>query len=706
MKKLLYLFLFCSRIAFSQNIISKEEASKIQPPKASESSKYQFLAKAKYYGDSVVLRWSANDAVLWQVANSIGYTIERYEYNKGNLINKQVLVQKLKPWSLDEWKAKCKRTDTTAAMAAQLLYGISKDPKNPQGSGNLDAVLNQRYDSENRFFMVNMLAAWHPFHSKGLALRFSDQGVQKNKTYLYKIYTPIPQTILKADTAFVVVNTNVKEPLENMIAIYDEPRDRNVKLKWSKLLGDTQFIGYYYERSDDNGITFKRINKKPFIKLANGETESDEFISFIDSLPKNYYKYIYRVAGINYFGEISKYSPNIEVIGKDLTPPTQVFDVRAENLNSNKVTISWKKTTIEPDMVGYVIGRSQSISGPFQPLQNQFLPINATSFTDQNAEAFGTNYYVVSAVDTAGNAAISLPAYVVMKDEAPPAMPTGLKGNIDSTGIVKITWEKNTEPDLLGYMVYTANAPDHVFTPLTTGFLADEFFADSTTLRTLTKYKYYRVVAFDKSRKASPYSEILKLKRPDKIPPVSPVFNNFTVADSSATIFWIRSSSDDVAQQILYRKEEGKDTDWQVITKLDENQSNFTDHSVLPKHWYSYSLVAIDDAQLPSEKSVPIRLRPYDSAFEKGVDNLKIDLTDSKTVKISWHFLSNPKARIIIYRKKDSETLVPFENLPSSQNYYIDKLTSAGKYQYVIKVNYNDGRKSTLKYTDVIQITF
>lgn len=697
MKKLLLLFLMGYQVAFSQTIITQEKAKKIKIPEAKKPSKYQFLAKAKYYGDSVVLRWSANDAVLWQLAKEKGVNIERFEVVDGELKNHIQIAKQLKPWSLAEWKKNCNREDTTAAVIAQLLYGINKDPNNASGTGSMDAIINQRYDMDNRFFMVNMMAAWNPFHAKGLALRFVDKTIKKNQRYVYQISSPMDPKIMMADTGYLLVKTSQIEPPEKMLPVETEIGDKMVKFKWSKLLSDINFTGYFYERSADNGKTFRRINKKPYLQLSNKEKDADDYITLVDSLPENYKKYIYRIVGINHFGDLSEYSTDILVMGVDLTPPSQVSILKAENISGTKVKVSWQKKRKEADFIGYVVGRSQSIKGPFEPLQKQFLPISATEFTDEKAEPYGTNYYLVSAIDTAGNAAISLPAYVVMKDESAPIKPKGLKGSIDSMGVVKIEWDKNTEPDLLGYMVYKANAADHVFTPVTPDFLADEFFADSTTLRTLTKKIYYRVVAFDKSRRASPYSEILELKKPDRVPPVSPVFDDFSVSDSTAMLHWVPSSSEDVKTQILYRKEEGENTEWRELTRLDAFKNTYIDKTVLPHHIYNYTLVAVDDSKLISEKSFSIQVKPYDSGIRRGVQNLRATKTmDGKQILLAWNVNPNTAHRVLIYRKINQSGLVLVEGLPSTASQFIDKSAQTGQFQYALKVLYKDGGESVL----------
>ncbi len=38
----------------------------------------------------------------------------------------------------------------------------------------------------------------------------------------------------------------------------------------------------------------------------------------------------------------------------------------------------------------------------------------------------------------------------------PPAVPSGLKAVVDSNGVVTLTWNKNSERDLMGYKIYRA----------------------------------------------------------------------------------------------------------------------------------------------------------------------------------------------------------------------------------------------------------
>jgi len=72
--------------------------------------------------------------------------------------------------------------------------------------------------------------------------------------------------------------------------------------------------------------------------------------------------------------------------------------------------------------------------------------------------------------------------------------------------------------------------------------LATEYI-DTVNVRTFSKNVYYKVTALDKRYNQSLYSDVLVLKRPDKIPPTSPVFESYTQRNDSIFLKWIKSSS-------------------------------------------------------------------------------------------------------------------------------------------------------------------
>jgi uncharacterized protein len=671
--------------------VADKDKKPFKPSRAiadSATAANKVIIKIKNYGDSVVLRWQPSNELYWRIANQVGYQVDRYTITKDTT----AWVKKsftLKPWTIEEVKQKTPKDTIAGTMATLAFGGIKGKPE----SVSIGDLLSLKYENENRFFLAMLMASYYPRQSEKMALRMTDKTIEKGKNYLYRIYANTGLKKLPSDTALVYLDTKTIDQIPLLPTPLTDQNDKAVVIKLNRKYCENRFVGYYFERAD-NGSNFKRLNAKPFVQVFSGlPKELSEYISYTDSVKLNYKKYQYRVIGITNFGDLSKPSATLTLNGVDQKAPAAVSDIKAVNSQGSEVNLTWQNKSPEADLAGYLIGKSTELEGPFLPLNEQLLPKTTMTFTDRTAVPSATNYYVVSAVDTAGNSSISVPVYVIMKDENGPAKPSGLKGTIDSTGNVQITWAKNTEPDLMGYMVYTANAPDHEFTPITSGFLEDEFFTEKTTLRTLTENKYFKVVAFDKSRHASLYSDMLTVKRPDKVPPTTPVFNNFSVTDSLANIFWLQSTSEDVVYQNMYRKEEGKDKDWVFLKKLEKTETSYTDKTVKPEKWYAYSIEAVDDANLKSEKSFPIRVRPYDSGIRPAVSKVNvIEIQSPRANKISWSLPSNTSnCRILIYKKISNTDSVVIENLAGTAKEYTDTNLGKQETKYGIQLKYPKG---------------
>ncbi len=701
MKKLVFTIfvLICSYTIFAQQVKSKPGLpQKIKNVTDTLPKLRNIMVIARNYGDSVVLRWAPSKATLWHFANKAGYMIVRYEVENKKIVKttrKALTESPIKPWTLEEWKQRAPRSDSMAAVSAQLLYGKSKaNPQDKKKGVNLQDAMNEKYELENRHALALFIADQSPAIARGLGLRFADKTITKGKSYAYTVFALTDPKTIKSDTSGVLINTTEILPLPEMPVVTIEELDRKVRFTWNRVMADMYFTSYNYERSEDGGKTFKRLNNRPYTQLTTEQKlTSSSTMELNDSLPRNYKQYYYRITGITPFGDLGKPTPNMPVMGRDRTPPSPPDHISAKNIKGNKVRLTWVKNKKEPDFTGFLIGRSDKASGPFLPLTLQPVSAIVNEFTDTSAFPHGTNYYIVSAIDTAGNAGASVPAYVIMTDTIPPAKPVGLTGKIDSTGIVHLKWRMGKEPDLMGYLVYLANDTKHTFVPVSRDFVVDTTFADSITLKTLTKHIYYKVVAFDKNRNPSTYSDALELKRPDKVAPVSPVFNKFLITDTSVVLNWVNSTSNDVVSQVLYRRE--KDKAWEFYAKLETNINTYIDRKVKKQAWYEYSLEAIDDAGLHSPKSFPLNVRVYDSGKRPDIQNFTVTKSqDGKSLLLSWRYAEKGDYWFMIYRSIDGKAPMTYKTLLANQHSFTDMNMKNGTYQYSIKAVYKDGGES------------
>ncbi|MBS1598595.1 MAG: hypothetical protein JST75_10260 [Bacteroidetes bacterium] len=669
----------------------------------------KLIAMGKYFGSSVILRWAPKNAAAWDKTNESGYQLYRFEVDSKSsdplTHSTQLTTSPLKPFPLDQWKKQFPPEDTAAAIAAEVLYGKKFETSGKQnGKFNWGEAYTKYADMENRLGIALLNSDLHPEIATGMAWSWEDKTIEKDKLYYYLIISPALGQ-LAADTVSVLVSTKQSYKLPDMLPVFAMPWDKTITLYWNKVAAVHQFTCYYLERSDDNGKSFRRLNTLPYIDGGGNDKERRDWMHYTDSIPQNYKLYVYRVRGVTAFGEISNPSSPVKIAGADKTSPGSPFNVKAENTKGSEVKISWQKSAKEKDLAGFLVGRGSSVNGPFFPLDTVLLPATAQSYVDRFAVTWDKNFYIVAAIDTAGNASRSMPAYAMIVDSIAPAMPVGLAGSIDTAGVVRLHWRWNKEMDLQGYNVYASNNPTHAFYILNSKFLTDTLFTDTISIKTLTRHIYYRICAFDKAGNPSAYSKIIELTKPDIVPPVAPVINHFLITDSSVVLQWARSSSEDVARQVIWRKEKN-DSVWKSLDSLKKDTSIYVDRNIVRLKEYDYSLTAVDSSGLSSERSFPLRARIYDSGKRPAVDELKVDITDNREIHLTWKYNSVDKThmRFIVYRNYNNNGLEMYRSVAADKNEFIDNtLPGEGNYQYAIKAVTSDGGASVLVNSQIVK---
>ncbi len=697
---LIFLFLIAGLGAAAQKKNNRQAQTK------KDSLHIHIRALAEHVGDSIVVRWAPGDAVTWLLTQKNGFVLRRKVFTKKeknvfSLVDSSSVM--IHPWKLDAWGNYFKSShDSLSAIAAQVAYGKTITLDNGKQGNSFNNISEKYNEQQNRFAFALMLADFDPAVANGLGFRFVEKQAKKDLYYLYSI---VPAAISKnvyVDTGRVLLNGAQITARKNFPAVAAVPGDKIIKLFWDNHAAINPFSGYIVEKSDD-GKNFRRINRLPFVSFKTGR-DANKPVEFSDSVTEDYKNYYYRVSGINAFGDISNPSAVITVHAVDLTPPHYpiISSIKAISTNGH-IQLQWIKKEKEKDFKGYVVGRSSNLNGPYEPITKDYLPFGTTSFTDENPSGGAANFYIVAAVDTAGNAGRSMPAYMNVDDHTPPAQPVGLAGNIDSVGRVTVHWKWGKETDLAGYKIFFSNAPDHKFTPLCKDLLVDTVFNDSITLKTLTKKIYYKVIAYDRSMNPSPASAILTLNKPDKIAPVAAIIRTFKVTDSGVVIKWFPSPSNDAAQQLLYRKQDTSSV-WVLLSKLTVKDTLFVDRQVSSRHKYIYAIETIDSSGLHSDKSFPLRVYVYDKGYSGAITGFEVTQAQPKNnVRLHWVAPAGEISYYILYKNKDKSGLKMAGNIRGSDSQFEDK-TAPGNYQYAIKAVYKNGGESALSEIKTIQV--
>ncbi len=657
------------------------------------SSEIQLITRT--FADSVVLRWAPDKPGAWTWGNKVGYIVERTEIGADSTINPETFVritpEALKPWPLDDWRKIINPDDPNryAATAAQALYG----------KGTPARGLYEEADAfKTRFSLALTSADLSPETATALGLRYVDKKTVRGKIYVYRVFNAVASQNYHIDTAYAVVHTALLDKLPQVIISEVVENEQQINLMWDRNLYDASYTAYYIERSED-GRNFKRLNEIPYINpLSDDFMGNRQVIMYQDSVPQNYKPYYYRIVGISPFGELSPMAEAKRAMGRDRTPPTSPENIKTTHLGGKRVEISWEKPVKEKDLAGFVIGRSDNAGSGFQPLFTTPLPPNTTRYIDESANEWGTNYYLVAAMDTAGNGSSSIISYAMILDSIPPDPPQKLTGSIDSTGLVTLTWALGAEPDLVGYRIFFSNAKDHVFTTVNERIWQDTVYTDTIQVKTLTKEIFYVVKAIDVNHNQSVSSDTLRLVRPDLIPPTRAVFSDYKIDENGVHLEWIPSSSDDALKYYLYRST-GSGTPQLVKEFPHDSQAElmkYTDIIPVGGLVYTYSLVVEDDAGLQSVPSEPLGIKMIDLKQKPVVENISVtEDTENGGLRIVWTYQGIGNYRFILYRAVNGGQFQTLQSIAKEESSYLDRhIKTDNTYEYVIKVQFEAGESS------------
>ncbi|GAB3940936.1 hypothetical protein GCM10028805_03520 [Spirosoma harenae] len=679
------------------------------PKRSANSTGVQLAMKARNYGDSIVLRWNVNKGAYWLLANERGYILERITFMPNGKIplRKRLSVAPIKPWSLDSMKKRLPRDDRYVAIAAQILHG--KNPGNDPQTGAADFYrLHQQ--QQGQLLVAAMAAEFSPLAANALGLRWVDRSFNKSAIRcLYRLWInngPTPKPNDLTDTVTVSVLPYQLDSLSAPRVARVESGDSTLKLIWYKNHNSGAYAGYYIERSQD-GKKFTRLNQIPYVAAApdtaalrqNKQINRLE-VDYTDSVRVNYRKFYYRIIGINSFGDLSPVSKILVGSGRDLTPPRPPIDIQKKVEDNRRIILSWTLSSPSPDLKGFYIGQANDIAGPYQPLMKTLLPTSTRTYTNEKPVPYLGKYYVIAAVDTAGNVAYSSPVTAQIDDKTPPSAPKKLTVKVDTNGVATLRWPKNAEADVLGYKLYRSYQRDNeYYQQRTLDILADSMFVDTLPTKTLTRQAYYKLVAVDLSNNHSDFSEPLVVDIPDKIPPTTPIVKNATVQNNGILLTLIPSLSEDVTEHTLYRRESGGN--WKAISKIPGHPTaelTYLDSTLVHQQSYEYSLQARDAGGRLSARSFVVAAQYVNLLKANALPPTDVQAvynSQQKSIQLNWKSTAPAGSyKFMIYRGLNNESPVMYRSV--EQTSFTDQnFSEAGTYTYAVQLITAD-RKSAL----------
>jgi uncharacterized protein len=659
------------------------------------------LASPRY--DSIVIRWAPAGQMAWLSGNRHGYLIERFVVARdGKPVvlagqqAQQLTAAPIRPVAEAQMEQMAVKDDRVA-LVKEAIYSKEFQVTAPE-KGVGDFIIKQG-EADMRFGFMLLACDLSPAAANAAGLRFVDRSVKKGERYAYKISVAQQPKGITIEPGVCV--TSLQE-----IVRLSPPREFSVhfldslaRLQWLSNIDKGIYTAYTVERSAD-GKNFKPVTDLPVINST--DKPNQPFNYFIDTLTDNETTWYYRIKGLTPFGGSGPYSQVVN--GRGAAAIDLPFLDTIASIDNKKILLQWHLSALlKSKTTSVFITRAAKAEGPYKDI-SPALGKDVISFTDEKPA--GDGYYRLKIKTTDNRMVFSLPALGQVIDVLPPAMPVGVKGIIDSTGIVHLEWNANTEADLRGYRIFRANAAHEEFTEVTRRVLRKNSFTDTVTIQTLSEKVLYRVVAVDKVYNPSEYSDIFTLNRPDKIAPSAPVFTYGRPQDTVAGILlkWKNSTSSDVVKQVMYRvsSQVGSFNKDIVFTDSANYTHEWLDTAVQAGSKYYYELVAYDEAGNQSkDRSGDI---VYETAYRPAIKDIQAQVNrDKKQISVEWKHNQEP-AVYYIYRSVNNQGYLLYKKLTGAQKSVTDGEIKIGNtYMYRIKAEWTSGKTTMMSKPVTVQ---
>lgn len=646
---------------------------------------------AKHKGKNIQLRWAPMNPTVWELGNQYGYIVERVTIKRGNKVltkPENPLRIQLAPASQQEWEKMAQQEEYVKVAKSFLL-------DNKLNTSEKDTAL-LKASIRGKYAFSLLCADFSPKVAQVMRLSLKDTAVLENELYQYRVQVASPQDQLPVAQASLVAGLALRIPEYAPQKLVDlDFADSTTTLRWA-YSKDGYFSTYYIERSDDNGVSYQKVNQTPFLPMENASNaEVIVYATKVSVLHKNYY---YRVRGIDPFGELTPPSNTVKVYAYQ-TRLMGGQNLRSSFPNKDYVAINWD---FPDSLSGNIKGFNVYKTKDFQTVKkvNTKLLDYATFFMLDKVSSYDENlYYIVSSVDLRGKEAQSEPLLVAIIDSIPPQKVTNLHGKIDKKGIVRIGWKTAGEPDIYGYNIFRAegNSPNRMFmVKFVKG--RDTTLIDTISLVAASRKVHYLVIPIDYHANGTKLNDTLTLIRPDVIAPYPPQINYLSITDTSVVIKWNPSTSEDVVSYQLYRRML-PDTTKQWIKNVDAASKKlvYVNDDVQENVPIQYVVVAVDQEGLRSTDScyldvtvpTPLKLKPVDQLTLKYIPK-------DKKVQLTWDYKINRRtvAKFLIFRKVQEGSLTKYKVVGGDEQSFLDDTPQEGTYTYSIMAISNDNLKS------------
>lgn len=649
------------------------------------------------------LKWLPASKAVFLAGCEYGYNVYRagvLQENGNEVLGDFVKLNEeaLKFWPEEKISAAVQK-DSSLALAG-FIVGAYEEYKQQEISEDLDEAY-ARYQSEEMMFMLYAFSAVGNNHfAEALGWFFTDKTAQLGKKYLYKIEVNHSQKF----TSYLLIQSVKPANKMKVLDAKAELQPGRIVLSWFD--AEQMAYPYYtiYRSLKRNGLYEKR-NEMPYIPQKGGAFANDQRAVFEDTISEFGKTYYYKIKGIDYFGNEGPDADILEIKADYLLTERPVI-TKSRVLNNNEVELLWEHDLQEQKYTkGFNVYRATHGAGTYFKVNEKLLSPKSRNFTDATMKP-NSNYYVVSAVGTAGDSLLSVSKMQLLLDSIPPDVPKGLVATCDTNGAVSLSWELNSEEDLRAYRLFKSYDRNTEWLRVFPHDTLATQIMDSVNLKMPYNKIYYRIFAMDQHYNASNPAEI-EVVLPDINKPTSGFIMDYEVGMKGIKIHWVNSAAFDLAKMHLLRKRADESTYQILLTTSGPSlkTTTYLDTQTVSLTTYHYVVQAEDHAGLLSDFSKVFEIEQLDKRKIPAVQNLQaVSDVVSSCIHLTWQFPGNALG-FRVYRAKKGERLKTLTFLQGDVREFLDKSVKPdNEYEYVFVAELEGGYSSG--YSEKVNVKF
>lgn len=640
-----------------------------------QATAQDLVVVSKVADDSISIKWLANNFEQLRLLTN-GATVYRVESSARSNFE-SINFEGAKQWRIEPTKQRVNQLVSSEENEKfkTLLEPLLEATNNEEArnfamlTNTIETMVNPRY----QFVFGNILV---------------DKDFDRSKTYVYKI------EVEKLAPAYIYVDAYQNTFYSN-IEEFDLSLDRKrtVMVEWNSNAVQTEALGFFVEHSVDTQKEGAFLQEIPYIPFKSQFEKDDKKANVIDTPEQGHWHY-YRVHGLDPFGHRSLKSEWKRIYVPLLVNAHVQVDTIVAKDTERHIQVSGASYGDRMKIDRWAILRSLEKDSGFELMETRPFSDSVATFVTVGKSSGDHFYYKVQAINR-DDTVTSLPYYFFTLDQIPPTPPTELSGNIDSSGVVRLSWTASMDDDIRGYKVFRGNQKREEFVEQTTQLSTDLFFVDTLALDNLTTEVYYFVKSIDLNYNISIESDTLLLLKPDTIPPMAAAIKSVGMMDEMMVITWANSDSEDLATSYLIRN--GIDT-----FQLALDHVAFMDSGLVAGRHYAYQILCEDKSGNQSSSQVVGQY--YETGYRMPLKDFKVEANrEENCISLTWNAPDDEVYSYQIFRAKNNGKLGLFQTLEPTEKSYIDKRLSIGtKYTYSIKYVNQDGIHSLPTQTEII----